>query len=104
MAAACLHGGLEHSELVRPGRKAAVSAVAVQLVQAGDERVVCRLHGEIVEVVLPAPAERRPSLGGLDAGATQEVPAGAPATPDGSGHVGRLTPRFTDEQAGCPPD
>ena len=49
-ASAQLHGGLEEGELVCPRREAAVSAVGVQLAQDGDERVVRRVHREVVEV------------------------------------------------------
>jgi hypothetical protein len=43
-------GSLEERELVRPRREAAVAAVGVQLAQDRDERVVCGLNGEVVEV------------------------------------------------------
>ena len=43
-------GGLEQRELVRPGREAAVPAVAVKLPQDGHQRVVRRLVSEVVEV------------------------------------------------------
>ncbi len=59
-ASAKLHGSLEEGELVCPRREAAVSAVGVQLAQDGDERVVCRVHREVVEVArTAADADRR---------------------------------------------
>jgi hypothetical protein len=67
-----VHGGLEHDELERPGREAARSAVGVQLAQDGDERVVCRVHGEIVEVAKAAAGDPAPPPAELEAGGAQE--------------------------------
>src|SRR3954454_10215488 len=58
-AAASLHARLEQRELVGPGREAAGAAEVVELGEHGHQRVVGRLHGEVV-VVDPPAAELEP--------------------------------------------
>src|SRR5215218_7697423 len=67
-----LYRGLEQSELVRPRREAAGAAKAVQSRQDGDERVVGRLVGDVVEVVAAQMRESRPAAGAFEARGAQE--------------------------------
>jgi len=66
-------GSLEEHELVRPRRKAAVAAVGVQLAEDRDERVVCRVYGEIVHVTRAAAGTAGPlTAGDLEACGAQQ--------------------------------
>ena len=70
--AARLHAGLEQHELVRPGREAARAAEGVELGQDRDERVVGRLHGEVVALALRHVPEGSAAAVQLEARAAQE--------------------------------
>ena len=43
------HRSLEHRELARPRREAAFTAVLIELLQDGHQRVISGLHGQVLD-------------------------------------------------------
>jgi hypothetical protein len=58
-----MRGGIQHCEIRRPSREATVAAEGVHLEEHPHQRIVGRLHGEVVEVsrsALTASSELEP--------------------------------------------